>query len=42
MVIIISTKKIMAFDAIEIGALDFLLEPVHFERFFRAAEKPIK
>jgi DNA-binding LytR/AlgR family response regulator len=38
-VILLSTNKKFAFDAIELQAIDFLAKPVSFERFFMAAEK---
>jgi DNA-binding LytR/AlgR family response regulator len=39
MVVLISSNKSLAYDAFENNAVDFLLKPVQFERFFRAAEK---
>jgi len=42
LVILISSNKSLAYDAFENNAVDFLLKPVLFERFFRAAEKAYK
>ena len=42
MVILISSNKNQAFEAIENNVVDFLLKPVLFERLCRAAEKAYK
>ena len=42
MVILISSNKSLAYDAYEYNVVDFLLKPILFERFFRAAEKAYK
>jgi DNA-binding LytR/AlgR family response regulator len=42
MVIAVASNKVLAYDAMEIGAVDFLLEPILYDRFFRAAEKAYK
>ena len=40
--ILISSNKSLAYDALEYNVVDFLLNPILFERFFRAVEKAYK
>jgi DNA-binding LytR/AlgR family response regulator len=42
MVILMSTSRKFAFDAFELHAIDFLVKPLLFERFYNAAEKAYK
>jgi len=42
MVVLISSNKSLAYDAFENNAVDFLLKPVQYDRFLRAAEKAYK
>lgn len=42
MVVLISSKKILAFEAFENNVVDFLLKPLMYERFFQTAEKAYK
>jgi DNA-binding LytR/AlgR family response regulator len=42
MVILLSASNRYAMDGFEMGAIDYLLKPVPFERFYRAVEKAYK